>query len=217
MFSFVPQLGGATRRRGVECGVFHAEGGPRLELPHLVTLQQQLPHQPLTRGPVRKRTHQPCTLLDRLHQPLQHVRRGQAAAMTLRKIQHRQAIFHALTQHRGHLRTSRLPLVGHLLGSPQTLPTFTTRKNSSHVTQYLAIFTTSSDNQDQITIALYRGSVSLVKDAVPLGKFRIAGIAPMGRGEPQVEITLATRGRALLLEAKELSTSQPYNIALVEE
>jgi len=79
------------------------------------------------------------------------------------------------------------------------------------------IFSTASDNQDQVTISLYRGSTSMVEDATHLGEFRITGIPPMERGEPQVEVTLAARGNDLILEAKELSTSRAYKIVVVEE
>ncbi len=79
------------------------------------------------------------------------------------------------------------------------------------------IFSTAVDNQDQVTISLYRGSASMVANATHLGEFRITGIPPMGRGEPQVEVTLAARGNDLILEAKELSSSRPYKIVLVED
>ncbi len=74
------------------------------------------------------------------------------------------------------------------------------------------IFSTASDNQDQVMIALYRGRVSMVRDATFLGRFQITGIPPMKRGEPQIEVTVAARGSDLVMQATDLQTSRPYKI-----
>jgi molecular chaperone DnaK len=79
------------------------------------------------------------------------------------------------------------------------------------------MFSTASDNQDQVTIALYRGRASVVRDATFLGRFQITGIPPMKRGEPQIEVTLAARGSDLVMEAIELPSSRPYKIVRVKD
>ena len=77
------------------------------------------------------------------------------------------------------------------------------------------IFSFSVDNQDQITISLYRGIVSRVEDATPLGRFQIVGIPPMERGLAQIKVTLSARGADLMLEANELTTARQCKIVSI--
>ena len=77
------------------------------------------------------------------------------------------------------------------------------------------IFTTAADFQSQITISLFRGTAGVVAEVKPLGRFRVEGIPPMGRGLPQVSIVLSTSGNDLVLEARDASTREPYPIVRV--
>jgi molecular chaperone DnaK len=78
------------------------------------------------------------------------------------------------------------------------------------------VFSTAADNQEQISIRLFRGSATMAADATPLGEFRIEGIPPKPRGQTQVDVRVAAEGRDLVLEANDVQTRRPYRLVRVE-
>ncbi len=74
------------------------------------------------------------------------------------------------------------------------------------------VFTTAADRQQQITISVFRGSAGMVSGATPLGRFRVEGIPPLSRGEPQVTIVFGAEGKDLTLQARDAKTGRPYRI-----
>jgi molecular chaperone DnaK len=78
------------------------------------------------------------------------------------------------------------------------------------------VFSTAADKQDQITIRLFRGGGPTVAGAYSLGEYRVEGIPPLPRGQPQIEVRVATKDRNLIIEASDVATRLPYRVVHVE-
>lgn len=72
---------------------------------------------------------------------------------------------------------------------------------NSPITQ---VFSTAEDNQQAITIKLFRGKGASVDDATALGTFDVSGLTPASKGEPQLEIALINIDGALYLQVQQL-------------
>jgi len=73
------------------------------------------------------------------------------------------------------------------------------------------IFSTASDNQKVVTISVYEGERSMVKDNHLLGKFDLTGIPPAPRGSPQIEVTFQIDANGLLRVTAEDKASNSKN------
>jgi molecular chaperone DnaK (HSP70) len=85
--------------------------------------------------------------------------------------------------------------------SPRSAPCSTTQ-----------VFTTAEDNQPEIKLFLFRGTVKLANEAKPLGAYAVVGLSVHPRGEPQIAITLTVLQESIALDAFDKQSNRPLVI-----
>ena len=78
------------------------------------------------------------------------------------------------------------------------------------------VFSTAADDQDQITITVYRGCGELVRDNHLVGRFRISDFPLAARGVPNIQVRFMATAHDLRILATDMGTSRECRLDRVE-
>merc|ERR1719510_1107994 len=88
-------------------------------------------------------------------------------------------------------------------------------RNTTIPTKKSQVYSTAADGQTQVEIKVYQGERDMAKDNKLLGNFILAGIPPMPRGQPQVEVTFDIDANGIVnVSAKDKGTGKEQNIVI---
>jgi molecular chaperone DnaK len=77
------------------------------------------------------------------------------------------------------------------------------------------VFSTASDNQPGVEVVVVQGERPMARDNKTLGTFKLEGIEPARRGEPQIEVTFDIDANGILhVSAKDKKTGKSQQISI---
>jgi molecular chaperone DnaK len=88
-------------------------------------------------------------------------------------------------------------------------------RNTTIPTRKTETFSTAEDNQTAVDIKVYQGERPIAGDNILLGQFRLEGIMPAPRGQPQIEVTFDIDSNGILnVSARDRATGKEQHITI---
>ncbi|HEX6601065.1 MAG TPA: Hsp70 family protein, partial [Solirubrobacterales bacterium] len=90
-------------------------------------------------------------------------------------------------------------------------------RNTTIPARRTEVFSTAEDNQTAVDIVVLQGEREMARDNRQLAKFRLEGIRPAPRGEPQVEVTFDIDANGILnVSARDKDTGAEQQVTITE-